>query len=130
MRTCIVSRPRATREQSSGLTASPISDCRPRTDRYSFSSLVAMLPISTSEWPPMYLVQAWMHRSTPCASAAKPSGLAQVLSIAVSTPRARAAAVMAGTSSTSIVTVPGDSSQIRRVEGRMSRSMSAPMRGG
>ncbi|CKS54030.1 Uncharacterised protein [Mycobacterium tuberculosis] len=58
MRTCIVSRPRATRKQSSGLTASPICDCRPRKDLYRPSSLVAMLPINTSEWPPMYLVQA------------------------------------------------------------------------
>ena len=38
----------------------------------------------------MYLVPAWMTTSTPCASALKYRGVAQVLSIIVSTPRPRA----------------------------------------
>ncbi|MCY1238319.1 hypothetical protein D9M72_510490 [compost metagenome] len=43
----------------------------------------------------------------------------QVLSIAVSTPRALAAATMASLSGTSMVTEPGDSIQTRRVFGRI-----------
>ena len=88
-----------------------------------------MLPISTSEWPPKNLVAASTLKSTPCASGWKPSGLAQVLSIMVSTPWRRAAAAMAGTSAISMVTVPGASMQIMRVAGRISASMPAPIDG-
>ena len=49
----------------------------------------AMLPVMTSECPPMYLVPACMDRSTPCSMALKKYGVAQVLSTATRAPAAR-----------------------------------------
>ena len=56
-------------------------------------------------------------------------GVAQVLSIIVSTPRPRATPAIAGTSWTSKVSEPGDSRKITLVFGRTRRSMSAPISG-
>ncbi len=55
----------------------------------------------------MYLVAEITSTSTPSASGLKKSGAAQVLSITVCTPRALAAATIAGTSWTSKVSEPG-----------------------
>ena len=77
----------------------------------------------------MYLVPACRSMSTPCSSALKYNGVAQVLSSMVSTPRARATAAIAGTSCTSKVSEPGDSMNTTRVSGRIRASMPAPISG-
>ncbi len=70
-----------------------------------------------------------MLMSTPCAKASKYTPAVYVLSSATGTPRACAAATIAGTSCTSIVTEPGLSVQTSVVFGRRSPSMPAPMSG-
>jgi len=67
--------------------------------------------------------------SAPWANAAKPSGVAQVLSIMTSTPRACAAAAMAGRSWTSKESDPGDSTYTTLVFARISRTMPPPISG-
>ena len=67
--------------------------------------------------------------STPCSSGLKYKGVAQVLSIIVSTPRPRATAAIAGTSCTSKVSEPGDSMNTTLVLARISPSMAAPISG-
>ena len=86
-------------------------------------------PSITSEWPTTYLVQARIDRSTPCAMAGNSRGVDQVLSSSVTTPAARAAAVMAGTSCTSKVRLPGLSMKSALVAGPISSAMPAPIVG-
>jgi len=88
-----------------------------------------MIPFITSEWPPRYLVLACSEMSAPWANAGHPSGVAQVLSISTSAPRACAAAAIAGTSWTSNESDPGDSTNTTLVAGRISRSMPPPING-
>ena len=77
----------------------------------------------------MYLVAACTDTSTPCSNARKPSGVAQVLSRTTRAPRSCAACAIAGTSCTSNVSDPGDSTKTTLVFGRNARTMSAPSRG-
>ena len=77
----------------------------------------------------MYFVPAWIDRSMPCSKGLKNSPALQVLSMATRTPAARAAWAMAGTSWTSNVNEPGDSTNTMRVFGRMRAAISAPMAG-
>ena len=69
------------------------------------------MPIIRSEWPPMYFVAALMAMSTPCSNGLKYRPVAQVLSSMTRAPRARAASAIAGTSWTSKVSEPGDSTK-------------------
>ncbi len=87
-------------------------------------------PMIKSLWPPIYLLKLAMAMSTPRAMAGKNSGVAQLLSMIVTAPCARAAAVIAGTSCTSNVRLPGLSSSTARVAGVNNPAISPPMPGG
>ena len=102
-------------------------------DRIAETLQVALLadtaPSITSEWPPIYLVAAWIDRSTPWSKARKYSGVAQVLSMSTTAPAAWAAAAIAGTSCTSNESEPGASTNTARVFGRISAAMPPPIIG-
>lgn len=85
--------------------------------------------MTTSEWPLRYFEAALIEKSTPWARGLKRSGVAQVLSAATSAPRAWAAATIAGTSCTSMVTDPGDSTQTSGVSSVSRSAMRAPSMG-
>ena len=108
-RTPIVRRPRAASAASSGETTCPSSCDTRRSAAYQRLPALA-LPIIRSEWPPTCLERLIITMSQPCSSAAKPRGLAQVLSIIVTAPCSLASAARAGTSVISKVRLPGASS--------------------
>ena len=102
-----------------------MSSSTPSSARASAASFVAIEPRKTSEWPPTYLLSAWTLMSTPWSSGLKKTPAAQVLSMIVRRPCARAAATIAGTSCSSKVTEPGDSSTTTRVASVASAAISA-----
>ena len=59
--------PRKPKKMSSGPAQWPRSATAERTGSQ-LSSLVMTAPSITSEWPPMYLVAAWIDTSTPCSN--------------------------------------------------------------
>ena len=75
----------------------------------------ATLPPVTSLWPFRYFVALCIARSTPSASGCWLMGLANVLSMTDSTPRARHAAAIFAMSTQRSVGLIGDSNQTRRV---------------
>ena len=92
-------------------------------------STVIVAPIRMSLPPDWYFVSACTEISTPCSNGLNASPAEYVLSIAVTMPRARATAVIAGTSCTSIVTEPGASTQISFVLALIRSAIPAPIIG-
>src|SRR3990167_8041763 len=107
--TPMVRRPLSANAASSGDPPCPNWGLVRRRRRYQCSPAEAE-PIIRSEWPPTCLLRLITDMSQPCASAVKPSGVAQVLSIRLTATLSRAIAASAGTSHTSIVRLPGLSS--------------------
>lgn len=125
----MLGRPRSTSEQSSADTPMPSRIRASLSFACSSPSAVIVAPISTSLPPDWYLVSACTEMSTPCSNGLNARPAEYVLSIAVTMPRARATAVIARTSGTSIVTEPGASSQTMRVFGWIRSAMPAPIIG-
>ena len=65
-----VRKPRWPRYTSSGPTCRPLRRTKLRRSA-TVALLAATVPSITSEWPPKYLVPAWIDRSTPKSSARK-----------------------------------------------------------
>ncbi len=124
----MVRKPRSARKTSSGPTHRP-SAC---TVSLSFATVAALAdtqPNMMSEWPPIYLVPAWIDRSTPFSKARKYSGVAQVLSISTTAPLSWATVAMAGMSCISKLCEPGASTKTARVFGLMSLAIPSPISG-
>ena len=94
-----------------------------------WASVVVTEPSIASEWPTMYLVQAWSETSAPNVSGWQKSGDAQVLSTISTVPLAWAASASAGKSCTSKVSEPGDSPTTTLVFSRIRSAMPAPIQG-
>jgi len=123
-----VRNPRRPRKQSSLDAVTPMS-VHSRCSLGNVASLHTMSPSRTSEWPPMYLVAACTDTSTPKSNARKFNGVAHELSMMTNALRECATFAIAGTSCTSNVRDPGDSTKTIRVFGLNSRAMSAPSSG-
>ena len=97
-----VSRPRRSRNASSGDSDPPVSTRTPRMLLISSIRPVTTPPVA-SEWPPMYLVAEWMTRSAPCSSGRQITGGANVESTTSSAPLSCAISASLRRSATAVV---------------------------